>query len=459
MTITFRTKLLASHGVIALVAALVAAFVIEVALAEELEDRIDSRLESQAQGVAKWMGRARHFERIAGRLGTVVDAHVTLIDKEGVVLGDSEIAAEEVAKADNQGDAPEVRAAQSGEVGRATRYSVMRGEEMRYLAVPGPYEMVIRLGVPTKMISDTRSGLRPRLFLAAAGSLVIAFLLAGVIARALSQRVSAMRAMAEQIGRGDYDLPPPSQAGDEFGVLSRTLVLSASHLARLDAMRREFTADVAHELRTPVTSIRGFAETLSDPSLNDTTRAEFVQTIHRNAIRISKLVDELLLLQRLENADDSRPPLEPVPLRKVVQSVFATLLTFAGERNATLTEQIGDDLRLLADADSLERLVQNLVENGVKYGGEGVQVSVAAERKEGNVLIRVRDNGPGIPEEALPRLFERFFRLDKGRSRKEGGSGLGLAIVKELAESMNGSVTVASTVGEGTTFTVTMPAA
>jgi two-component system phosphate regulon sensor histidine kinase PhoR len=261
------------------------------------------------------------------------------------------------------------------------------------------------------------------------------------------------------MGRGDYDIPPPSQASDEFGVLSRALASSAEKLSRLDALRREFVANAAHELRTPVTAIRGYAETLQDSRLDEATRAEFVQVIHRNALRISRLVDDLLQLHTLEVGEAGTTPMQAVALAHVTEGVLGTVGAIAEKSGAEILVDVPAGLQVRADPDRLEQVLQNLIENALKHGGPGVRVQVSARQRTGTVFIEVADNGPGIPPEAQPQVFDRFYRVDKGRARKEGGSGLGLAIVKQLCESMGGKVAVSSSAQGGATFAVELEAA
>ncbi len=455
MSLRFRTKLLLSHGLLAVATALAVALAIEMSLGTALSRSTDRRLQSQAEAVADWMERARHFDQLAGRLAEVVDAQVTIVDPTGKILGDSVVAPDKVALGIDVKELPEIAAARAGKIGKATRYSQDQKTRMRYLAVLGPKEQIIRLGVPEAEIAEAREALRPQLVIAAALSLGVAIFLAGAFARALSRRVALLRETAEQLGRGDYNLAPPSQEMDEFGVLSRTMALSADKLKKIDTMRREFLANVAHELRTPVTSIRGYAETLADPNLSDAQRKEFSGVVHRNAVRISRLVDDLLQLESVQHRPRSQRERVPVPLQPVAESVMANVRRIATENDAILSVDIPEGLTVMAHSDDLEQVLQNLVENAVKYGSRGVTVALVAERAGKEVKIRVEDTGPGIPPDALPHIFERFYRVDKGRAREQGGTGLGLAIVRELLDAMDGRVDVTSS-ASGTCFTVTL---
>jgi signal transduction histidine kinase len=243
-------------------------------------------------------------------------------------------------------------------------------------------------------------------------------------------------------------------ADDELELMGRTVRASArpiehgsvivvlydvTRMRALEGVRREFLSNAAHELRTPVTSISGYAETLLGGGVDADTAKEFLITIHRNAQRIAGLVSDLLVLDQL----GGRPALVgdrvPVAVAQVVSDAARTTkgITPAAE----IVADVAPDLAVLGTREGLDHVVQNLIDNAVKYGG-GTPVAVRAERTDGHVRISVADAGPGIPKGHEDRIFERFYRIDSGRSRAQGGSGLGLAIVKSQVEAMGGRVWV-----------------
>ena len=234
----------------------------------------------------------------------------------------------------------------------------------------------------------------------------------------------------------------------------------ATERQRLERVRRDFVANASHELRTPLTSIRGFVEALEDGALAEPeTSLRFLGKIRTHADRMAALVDDLLELSRLESGE--RPPrYEEVLPSEVVEDVLASFARLAQSRDITLEHGDDDTLEpVVTDADRIRRILENLVENAVKYTGSGGRVVVSGARaREGGAAFEVADNGPGIAAEHLPRIFERFYRVDKARSRDLGGTGLGLAIVRHLAEGMGATVTVESGLGKGTTFRVSVPA-
>ncbi len=240
---------------------------------------------------------------------------------------------------------------------------------------------------------------------------------------------------------------------------SVTVLRDMTRMRHLLTLRRDFVANVSHELRTPVAAIQGYAETLLAQSADPATQRQFLEIIHRQSERIGALVADLLTLSELQTKPNEDVVREPVNLAGLASNVIETLRGGAATKEARVSVEMPDDLRALGDPMGLEQVIQNLVDNALKYGRPGGDVRVRGVRKSARIELTVTDDGPGIAREHLPRLFERFYRVDAGRSRDQGGTGLGLAIVKHLVESMGGAVDVESEVGRGTTFRVDLPAA
>jgi two-component system, OmpR family, phosphate regulon sensor histidine kinase PhoR len=257
----------------------------------------------------------------------------------------------------------------------------------------------------------------------------------------------------------------------ELAIGSRTLALTARPLAdggavlalmdlttrrRLETIRRDFVANVSHELKTPLTVINGFAETLEDSNLPQEDRHRFAATIQANARRMQRIVDDLLDLSRYESGA-WRPDPIAVDVRATTNDVMTAVRPAAEAKRIALLAEIGADAeRVWADPTALRQILDNLVQNAVRYTNAG-SVTLFSRRVGQGILIGVRDTGVGIPTEHLPRIFERFYRVDPSRSRDEGGTGLGLAIVRHLAEAHGGAVRAESTVGVGTTIAVLFP--
>jgi two-component system phosphate regulon sensor histidine kinase PhoR len=230
-------------------------------------------------------------------------------------------------------------------------------------------------------------------------------------------------------------------------------------MRRLETMRRDFVANASHELRTPVTAVRSAAETLRDGASSDPeAMGRFVDIIARNSERLQRLIEDLLDLSRIE-AKEFRLSREAVSLRPFLDHTTSLLRGRAEDRRVRLATSVPDDVpSVYADRRALEQVTANLIDNAIKYC-PGASVTVSAELRKNRVALLVADTGPGIEAKHLPRIFERFYRVDPGRSRELGGTGLGLSIVKHLVEAMGGNVSVASEVGKGTTFTILLPRA
>lgn len=241
------------------------------------------------------------------------------------------------------------------------------------------------------------------------------------------------------------------------------VVRDVTESRRLADMRRDFVANVSHELKTPLSAIRGFAETLRDGALDDPgTAHRFTRKILEQCHRLQALLSDLLILSRLESVDLPVELDEEVDLGAVIRRAVELVQPQAREKQIAIAVEHGTTPSMTGSADSLERLVLNLLENAVKYNRPGGRVTVRLRsfrrpRGTGQVVLEVEDDGIGIPPAALPRIFERFYRVDKGRSREEGGTGLGLAIVKHVAQVHDGRVEVESELGRGTTFRVRLP--
>lgn len=240
------------------------------------------------------------------------------------------------------------------------------------------------------------------------------------------------------------------------------LIQDISNIRRLERMRSEFVANVSHELKTPIAAVKGFAETLLGGGVQDeqTSRA-FLQIIYDESERLNRLIGDILELSKIES---KRSPLNfsPIHLQPFFDTIREMLNSSAAKKNITMEMNVPEEMFMEADEDRLRQIFVNLLSNAVNYTQDGGKVRLTVEEKvsengEERILFHVRDTGMGIPKKDLPRIFERFYRVDKARSRISGGTGLGLSIVKHLVDLHHGTVTVESEVNIGTTFTVDLP--
>jgi two-component system phosphate regulon sensor histidine kinase PhoR len=249
----------------------------------------------------------------------------------------------------------------------------------------------------------------------------------------------------------------PDRAGGSRGAI--LVFHDLTRIKQLENTRQEFVANVSHELRTPLSLIKGFVETLLEGARNDpekTTR--FLQTIEKHADRLTYLIEDLLTISRLESGQIVMN-LHAVELRDEAQRAIDDLRARASEKKITLENAVPARLAARADTDRLQQVFFNLVENAIKYGRNGGRVGVGGRvlPDKGKVELWGQDDGPGIPTDARDRVFERFYRVDRARSRETGGTGLGLAIVKHIIQAHGGEVWLKSELGVGTTFLFTLP--
>ena len=247
--------------------------------------------------------------------------------------------------------------------------------------------------------------------------------------------------------------------GADIGFL--IVLHDVTDLKRLEMTRRDFVANVSHELKTPITSIKGFVETLLAGALREPENAEnFLRIMARQTDRINEIIDDLLSLSRIEReAEQGQVFLTTGKIRGVLEAAIQVCETKAAAKNISVDLDCPEELRARISAPLLEQALVNLIDNAIKYSAPGSTVQVEAQREGAEVVVRVRDQGCGIDKNQLSRIFERFYRVDAGRSRKIGGSGLGLAIVKHIAQAHGGRVTVDSTPGQGSVFSLNLQAA
>ena len=246
-----------------------------------------------------------------------------------------------------------------------------------------------------------------------------------------------------------------NSAGEREGMI--LVFHDLTRLKQLERTREEFVANVSHELRTPLSLIKGYVETLLDGARNSPDVAErFLRIIERNTNRLDLLIQDLLTISALESGR-IKLNLQPVDLRTVAEKVLADLHAKAENKNVVLSSEL-PVLSVRADANRLDQVFANLVDNAIKYGRINGKVTVNGRKlDDGRVEVSVQDDGPGIPPESLVRVFERFYRVDKARSRDQGGTGLGLSIVKHIVQAHGGEVWARSDLGKGATFFFTLP--
>jgi two-component system phosphate regulon sensor histidine kinase PhoR len=256
-------------------------------------------------------------------------------------------------------------------------------------------------------------------------------------------------------------IPSPSEERHKEGnAMSGAIAVfhDISRLKELEKIRQDFVANVSHELRTPLTTIKGYTETLLDGALKEEVAPQFLQVIQKHTDRLAKIVEDLLTLSKIESKEFQLKK-EKLYLSELIDDVLDFVKEGAKKKKIAIdVVHISSSLIIEGDRNIIEQILINLLDNAIKYGREGGKITISANQKDQNEIeVSVRDNGIGIPQEDLPRIFERFYRVDKGRSQELGGTGLGLSIVKHLVSAHSGKVWAESQLGEGSTFYFTLP--
>ena len=247
----------------------------------------------------------------------------------------------------------------------------------------------------------------------------------------------------------------PFELAEKRGAIG--IFYDISQIERLENVRQEFLSNISHELRTPLTSILAFVETLEDGAIDDhENNLRFLGVIRRNAERMHHLINDILELSSIEAGKISIEP-KPTNLSHQIEEVFTNLFAKAAEKQVRLINEVPKNTTVFVDVMRLEQMLTNLIDNAVKFNREGGSVTISHTQKGANDIISVADTGEGISNEHLQRIFERFYRTDRARSREIGGTGLGLAIVKHLARLHGGEISVNSTLGKGSTFSIELP--
>jgi two-component system, OmpR family, phosphate regulon sensor histidine kinase PhoR len=406
-------------------------------------------------------GQARELERVAG-------GRITVVRKDGKVLVDSEADASGM---ENHRLRPELaRVFRGAAAGSDVRRSATLGVQFLYVAVPAG-DWAIRIAVPLSEIERQTGLFRRKILVSTALAFLPALLIAALVARVLSHRFSRITSHAAELARGNFRARLEGDSS-EFGQLARTLNETAENLQhtveqlerehaeleKVERVRKDFVINVSHELRTPLASIQGYTETLIDGALHDPAHnMRFLNIIRHNAERLARLTEDLLTLSRVEQKRQ-KFEFDSHPVNMLLADAIDLMRPIAEKSDIGLRmAPAPDDAAAWCDSEAVSQILSNLLDNAIKYTHPGGSITVGAEPLGDFVQMMVRDTGIGIPEEDLPRLFERFYRVDKARSRELGGTGLGLSIVKHLVAAQGGSIRVESRVGEGSTFYFTLP--
>ncbi len=281
--------------------------------------------------------------------------------------------------------------------------------------------------------------------------LVVCIVVVFLFSRRMSRILDAIRVVRE----GEYSYQMAADSNDEFGILAQEFNALTNRIQTTETMRRQFVSDASHELKTPLAAIALMTDSVLQNDMDKQTILEFVGDIGTETERLSRMTAKLLQLSRLEEVRSA--PMEPVLLSGTVEKVLRILWPLAEERGIRLVNHMEDHCVILAREDDVYEIVFNLAENGVKYNHDNGTLEILLYREDHSVVLMFNDNGVGIPEEEREHIFERFYRVDKARSREAGGAGIGLSIVHDMVEKYGGTISVSARDGGGTRFTVVFP--
>ncbi|MFH0887914.1 MAG: ATP-binding protein [Planctomycetota bacterium] len=434
---------------------------------QSYRDEISQHLENTAYTVRAFIRDCSHesnkLNEYITELGKDIQTRITVIDKNGNVLADSGY---DHTTMENHNDRPEVLSARQKKIGQNIRYSHTMAIDMIYLAIPfdnnKPDDVIIRVSLPLRQVSLIIDKVYHAVGITFIFALLIALVMGFWLVSRIVRPVKEMVSVAESISKGDFSRRITIKTGDEIGALAEAINLMNSKLRELfseaskyETLRRDFVANASHELRTPLALIKGYVETIKEGKKEDWDKMqEFLAIIDHNVNQLNNLVQDLLELSRLEYKKDIAL-IKTCDVNEIIHSVLNNLEPFAILKKQTVSKKIPADMTSIqTDAELLRKAINNIVDNAIKYTSEGGRIEISVTSEAGNVIISVEDNGIGIPEEDLSRVFERFYRVDKSRSREMGGTGLGLSIVKHIIQTLKGEVSVTSKPNQGSTFTI-----
>jgi len=388
------------------------------------------------------------------------DIRVTVVGFTGTVLCDSESVP---GKMENRRQRPEIKAAFSGHVGSVIRFSNTVHTQLLYVAVllkrPDGKPWVVRTALPLSSIEQLLKEVYLKLLWVLLALVAAVFAVSTYLYRKINPPLVEIRHGADRFAHGHFEIQLPAYPVREIDELARDLNRMAVQLDHLENLRMDFVANVSHELKTPVTTIVGFVETLLEGAKDNPEELEyFLEIISRQADRLAAIIDDLLTLSRLESAPlNEILELSEQNLEEILEACYQICRARADEKDISLEYICPAPLHIYADRLLLTQSIVNLVDNAIKYSPDNTRVVMRASESSNTVRIAVEDNGPGIDERHQARLFERFYRVDKARSRKLGGTGLGLAIVKHIVSVHGGQVKVETHIGKGSTFIILLP--
>ncbi len=405
------------------------------------------QVRSELEVSAKLLKDTHYFEALKADEGAIdlsrdiKELRVTWISADGTVLYDNDVTTESL---ENHMDRPEIREAVEKGVGESVRRSDTVGKNSFYYAMKLDNDTILRVAIDAESIWSV--------FMSAVPTILVIILLIVGICVGLShmltkQLLKPIELMAENLDNTDYEAPYKELA--PFSERLRSLHMDILSAAKA---RQDFTANVSHELKTPLTAVSGYAELLEGGMVGEEQKKHFYQEIKKNADRLLALINDIIRLAELDRKGHA-PGFEELDLYEVIKECVDELTVNAEQRGVSIFFE-GEPCNIYGNRDMLKEMVENLAQNAIRYNNVGGKVFVSVKKTENETVLVVKDNGIGIPAADQQRIFERFYRVDKSRSKETGGTGLGLAIVKHIVELHDAKIELDSAPGVGTTVTV-----
>ena len=422
-----------------------------------LQDTLESRAITVNQAIAGLDGELN----LSGACGILKDSdpslRVTIVNVDGKVQCDSTA---DISTMGNHAHRPEISEALAGGRGTIIRFSDTLQTSMLYLAIPRIESKmiigVIRTAIPLLSIDGLLDELYQQFMVLLVVLLGVVFVVIVNTYRKINQPFNEIIGQANNYAKGDFSHSLPNYEIKEISELGTALNRMAEQLDRLENLRQDFVANVSHELKTPIATIKGYVETLLDGAQHNPKDIErFLNIVLKQNNRLADIVDDLLTLSRLESAPITQIlELNESDVCNLLLSSIDSCQSRADARNIEINMHCNQNLKVQADHSLMVQAIINLLDNAIKYSNENTVIDLHADIVDQRLLISVCDQGPGIPEEHIPRLFERFYRVDKSRNRRDGGTGLGLAIVKHIVHIHGGEVEIKNNGGAGCCFSI-----
>ncbi len=470
-----QTKITATYVVIAVLIVTSLGIFTSLWMESFFKERLVGELSRQADLVFYILQEdtMRSFAQVDERVkqvGGLEHLRITLIDDLGNVLADSDVPFLEIAEVKNHLDRPEVQQAKRTGIGHDIRRSATVDRDFLYMAKEvkkTPAHSLfqnlhyIRLSVPYEQVQRQIDQIRSIVIVAGVGVLLAIILVSVFISRRITYPMTQIVRGVERVRAGDLDAQLSVKSNDEIGLAAKAinelvdkLKADIVQLKKLEQVRSQFLGNVSHELRTPIFSAQGYLETLLGGALNDqSVNRSFLEKAQANLNRLHTLLEDLINISQIESGE-MKMSFRIFKVNDFLESVSKEYESIAANRNVAvrLTLNTKSEDEVFGDRERLRQVLNNLLTNAINYNKQNGEIVLSSEKVANGIQISVKDTGVGIPQEHISRIFERFYRVDSDRSRALGGTGLGLAIVKHIIEAHNSSVTVESTVGEGSVF-------